>query len=115
MFFRSLLEQHMHCHREMVSVKVFECPEKGCLFSGRSAAELRVHQVTHSDEKNYQCTVENCSYKTKTNALLNRSDRKFPICYKVQVFKRKRLIKFTFQTYQVATSKRLHSVIMSPL
>lgn len=69
---RSLLEQHMHCHREMVSVRVFDCPQEGCLFSGRSAAELRVHQSTHSNEKNHYCSVENCGYKTKTKALLNR-------------------------------------------
>lgn len=66
----------MHCHREMVTVRSFECPEKNCLFSGRSAAELRVHKTTHSDEKNYCCTAENCNYRTKTKALLNRFVRK---------------------------------------
>lgn len=71
-YFRSLLEQHMHCHREMIAVRVFDCPEPDCLFSGRSAAELRVHQSTHSTEKNFCCTIPNCGYKTKTNALLNR-------------------------------------------
>lgn len=71
-FFRRLLEQHMHCHREMVAVRVFDCPEKDCLFSGRSAAELRVHQTTHSSEKTFCCMVTNCSYKTKTNVLLKR-------------------------------------------
>lgn len=71
-FFRSLLEQHMHCHREMVSVRVFDCPAKDCLFSGRSAAELRIHQSTHSNEKNFGCTTPDCDYKTKTKALLNR-------------------------------------------
>ncbi|XP_031619231.1 zinc finger protein 91 [Contarinia nasturtii] len=69
---KSLLEQHMHCHREMITVRSFKCPEQNCLFSGRSAAELRVHKSTHSNEKNYCCTVENCDYRTKTNALLNR-------------------------------------------
>lgn len=62
----------MHCHREIVSVKGFECLEKSCLFTGRSAAELRVHQTTHSNEKKFHCTINDCSYKTKTNALLNR-------------------------------------------
>lgn len=62
----------MHCHREMVAVRVFDCPEKDCLFSGRSAAELRVHQTTHSSEKTFCCKMSNCNYKTKTNALLNR-------------------------------------------
>lgn len=62
----------MHCHRDIVSVKVFECPENNCLFSGRSAAELRIHQNTHSDERKHCCSFENCEYKTKTKALLNR-------------------------------------------
>lgn len=71
-FHRRVSEQHMHCHREVVSIKVFECPEKDCLFSGRSAAELRVHQSTHSNEKNFSCSFESCEYKTKTQSLLNR-------------------------------------------
>lgn len=73
--FRSLLEQHMYCHREMVTVRAFYCPEKDCLFSGRSAAELRVHQNIHSNEKNFCCTIGDCDYRTKTNALLNRLDQ----------------------------------------
>lgn len=80
-FCRSLLEQHMHCHREMIAVRSFKCPEKDCLFSGRSAAELRVHQNTHSDEKNYYCSIENCTYKTKTKALLNRLDPYLLVLY----------------------------------
>lgn len=70
--YRNLLDQHMHCHRKMLSIKTFECPEENCLFSGRSAAELRIHQTTHSTEKNHRCSVDSCEYKTKTKALLHR-------------------------------------------
>lgn len=70
--YRRILEQHMYCHREVVSVKEFKCTEADCLFTGRTASELRVHQTTHSTEKRFACTVDNCEYKTKTRALLNR-------------------------------------------
>lgn len=69
---RNLLEQHMHCHRQIVSIKVFKCIEKNCLFNGRSAGELRIHQSTHLAAKNYHCDADGCDYKTKTNALLKR-------------------------------------------
>lgn len=101
----------MHCHRELVVVKAFKCPEKDCLFSGRSAAELRVHQNTHSDEKNYYCSIENCTYKTKTKALLNRLDSYLLVVYCTT----QELIKFLLQTHQISASNRHHSIIMSPL
>lgn len=62
----------MHCHKDVIPVKVFECPKSDCLFSGRSAGELRVHQATHLTEKKFACTFETCHYRTKTNALLKR-------------------------------------------
>lgn len=62
----------MHCHKEVIPVKIFKCAESDCLFSGRSAGELRVHQATHSTERNFACTFETCDYRTKTNALLKR-------------------------------------------
>lgn len=110
-FVRSLLEQHMHCHREMVAVKIFECSEKNCLFSGRSAAELRVHQSTHSNDKNFVCIIENCSYKTKTNALLNR------FAFKINFFfgKINLIMPILLQTYQIAASKNFDSIEMQSM
>lgn len=72
LFPRTLLKQHMHCHREIITIAVFQCIEDDCSFIGRSAAELRVHQTTHSTEKNYVCDFDGCDYRTKTKTLLNR-------------------------------------------
>lgn len=71
--FRTLLSQHMYCHRELISnVQAFQCTTEGCSYIGRSAAELRVHQTTHSDEKSYVCDFDGCEYRTKTKTLLKR-------------------------------------------
>lgn len=48
---------------------------------GRSAAELRVHQTIHSNEKAYICDYDGCDYKTKTKTLLKRWVFLKIICY----------------------------------
>lgn len=102
----------MYCHREMVTVRAFYCPEKDCLFSGRSPAELRVHQNTHSNEKHFCCTIDDCDYRTKTNALLNRLDEAIILFLLMSVLIH---ICVLLQTYQITTSKWLYSFAMSSL
>lgn len=72
-FYRHLLEQHFHCHRDQVMTKSFPCAAvENCLFSGRSAAELRNHLLSHSNEKTFHCSFVGCNYKGKSIYLLKR-------------------------------------------
>ncbi|KAI4461781.1 zinc finger protein [Holotrichia oblita] len=63
---RSILQMHMTRH----TGKLCKCPQDGCVFAGRSAAELKTHYLTHSDTKPFACT--HCEYKGKTKQQLER-------------------------------------------
>ncbi|CAA9997304.1 unnamed protein product, partial [Nesidiocoris tenuis] len=64
--YRGTLERHMQTHYG----KKFPCPEEGCIFEARSQGELTIHSRTHSDLRQFKCTL--CSYSAKTkNQLVN--------------------------------------------
>ncbi|KAG4069858.1 hypothetical protein HA402_009565 [Bradysia odoriphaga] len=72
---KHILEQHLHCHRNRVVTKSFPCEMENCLFSGRSAAELRNHHSSHTKEKNFNCNFAGCNYKGKSLILLKRHSK----------------------------------------
>lgn len=106
---KSILDQHMHCHRDVIAVKVFQCPEPNCLFNGRSAAELRMHQTVHIDEKSVYCDVAGCNYRTKTTVLLRRHHRAQHSDAAVQMFKCKHCLFSTKVSSHVKRHERIHS------
>ncbi|XP_045473256.1 zinc finger protein 26-like isoform X2 [Harmonia axyridis] len=63
---RFILQQHMKIH----TGKSFKCTHEGCIFTGRSLGELRIHFQTHFDDRNFPC--KSCDYKGKTKQQLAR-------------------------------------------
>ncbi|XP_014282687.1 zinc finger protein 91 [Halyomorpha halys] len=63
---KASLEKHIQLHEG----KKYSCDHEGCIFKGRSEAELRTHRATHGSERNYHC--RHCPYSAKTRAQLTK-------------------------------------------
>ncbi|XP_024082639.1 zinc finger protein 14 isoform X2 [Cimex lectularius] len=61
---KSSLTQHQQRHFG----KKFQCGEQGCVFKGRSEAELKIHLKTHSALRDFHC--QQCDYSAKTKCQL---------------------------------------------
>ena len=71
-FCRKVLDQHVKVHYHQKTIKGFSCQYENCFYLGRSAAEVRNHLLTHSEERHFPCTEDGCDYKGKTIAQLKR-------------------------------------------
>lgn len=64
--YRSTLQRHMTRH----TGKLYTCPEPGCVYAGRNPSEVKIHLVSHSNERPFACP--RCNYKGKTKNQLMR-------------------------------------------
>lgn len=58
------LKQHMMQHSKVE--KPFRCDFAGCEYSAYTKTALNEHKITHSNERNYVCPVNNCGRRYKT-------------------------------------------------
>lgn len=68
----SLLNHQLTVHS--AEVKVFLCHFAGCDFVADKPYSLKTHMWTHTEERNFSCTVDGCEYRGKTKAALWKWD-----------------------------------------